>query len=46
MLYKYRVWNGEEEEENMYEYLASIANLHVLGLGTKLNKSKTLEAIL
>ena len=46
MLYKLRMWNGEEEEENMYEYLASMTNLHVLGSGTKLNKSKTLWAIL
>ena len=46
MLYKLRMWNGEEEEENMYEYSSSMANLHVLGLGTKLNKSKTLWAIL
>ena len=46
MLYKLRMWNGEEEEENIYEYSASMANLHVLGLGTKSNKSKTLWVIL
>ena len=34
------MWNGEEEEENMYEYSASMANLYVLGSWTKLNKSK------
>ena len=41
VLYTLRMWNGEEEEENIYEYSASMANLHVLGLRTKLNKSKT-----
>ena len=41
VLYILRMWNGEEEEENIYEYPASMANLHVLGLRTKLNKSKT-----
>ena len=42
VLYTSRMWNGEEEEENMYEYSSSMANLHVLGLRTELNKSKTL----
>ena len=46
MLYKHKMWNGEDEEENMYEYSASMANLHVLSSGTKLNKSKTLGEIL
>ena len=46
MLYKLRMRNGEEEEENMYEYSASMANLYVLGSETKLNKSKILGVIL
>ena len=41
MLSTLRMWNGEEEEENIYEYPATMANLHVLSLRTKLNKSKT-----
>ena len=46
VLHTSRMWNGEEEEENIYEYSLSMANLHILGLGTKLNKSKTLWVIL
>ena len=46
MLYTLRMWNGEEEEENIYEYSFSMANLHILGSGTKLNKNKILWAIL
>ena len=45
VLYTLRMWNGEEEE-NIYEYSFSMANLHILGSGTKLNKSKTLWVIL
>ena len=46
VLYTLRMWNGEGEEENIYEYSASMTNLHVLGLRTKLNKSKISGAIL
>ena len=33
----------ERRRKNMYEYLASMANLHVLGSETKLNKSNILR---
>ena len=46
LLYILSMWNGVEEEENIYEYSFSMANLHILGSGTKLNKSKTLWVIL
>ena len=45
VLFILRMWNGEEEEENMYEYLVSMVNLYVLGSWIKLNKSKILGVI-
>ena len=42
VLYILRMWNGEEEEENIYEYLVSMVNLYVLSFWIKLNKSKIL----